>query len=96
MIKTIIKPSLPSTPEEELKDQSSQANFSELEPSSNIKSGEDPVPAPAPTKKFKPERIEQMNFLVKTEDDPVDDRGIVKYESCHICKWFIEKGNYFL
>ena len=30
----------------------------------------------APTKRFKPERIDQMNFKIKTEDDPVDDRGI--------------------
>ena len=30
-----------------------------------------------PSKRFKPERIEQMNFQIKTEDDPVDDRGIV-------------------
>ena len=54
------------------------------------------VVKPAPSKKFKPDRIDQMNFRIKTEEDPVDDRGIVQYESCHICKWFIEKGNYYL
>ena len=49
-----------------------------------------------PTKKFKPEIIEKMAFKIKTEDDPVDERGMTKYESCQICKWFIEKGNYYL
>lgn len=50
----------------------------------------------APTKRFKPDRIEKMAFRIKTEEDPVDERGIIQYESCHVCKWFIEKGNYYL
>ena len=54
------------------------------------------VQRPVRSKKFKAEAIEQMAFKIKTEDDPVDDRGITKYESCAICKWFIEKGNYYL
>ena len=37
-----------------------------------------------------------MNFQIKTEDDPLDDNGYIKNEQCFICKWFIEKGNYFL
>ena len=49
-----------------------------------------------PTKRFKLEDIEKMNFKVKTEENEVDDRGIIQYEKCFICKWFIEKGNYYL
>ena len=41
-----------------------------------------PETALLPTKRFKPERIDKMNFQVKTEDDVVDERGLVKYESC--------------
>ena len=41
-----------------------------------------PETALLPTKRFKPKRIDQMNFQVKTEDDVVDERGLVKYESC--------------
>ena len=64
-------------------------------------SEEEPEAAPVieklpPTKRFKPDNIERMNFVVKTEDDPVDERGMSKYEQCYICKWFIEKGNYYL
>ena len=54
------------------------------------------VDKPPPTKRFRPVNIERMNFVVKTEDDPVDERGMSKYEQCFICKWFIEKGNYYL
>ena len=51
---------------------------------------------PPPTKRFKIDQIQKMNFKVKTEGNYVDERGITQYESCFICKWFIEKGNYYL
>ena len=38
------------------------------------------VDKPPPTKRFRPVNIERMNFVVKTEDDPVDERGMSKYE----------------
>ena len=37
-----------------------------------------------------------MNFKMKTEDDGFDERGNAINEKCTICKWFIEKGNYYL
>ena len=38
------------------------------------------VEQPKPTKRFRAENIERMNFVVKTEDDPVDERGMAIYE----------------
>ena len=59
----------------------------------------DPPPEvvkPKPTKRYNSEQIKLMSFKVKTDDDQVNDRGIIQYERCQICKWFIEKGNSIL
>ena len=38
-----------------------------------------------------------MNFVQKDSDDQYDsDTGIKKFERCHLCKWYIEKGHYLL
>ena len=45
---------------------------------------------------FKASEIDQMNFQVKMEDDPVGENGLIQYERCQLCKFFIDKGNYYL
>ena len=41
--------------------------------------------------------IENMPYIRKEESDGYDsDTGQKKHERCYLCKWYIEKGNYFL
>lgn len=37
-----------------------------------------------------------MNFVVKTEIDPIDKNGYTKHETCYVCKWYIETGHFYL
>ena len=37
-----------------------------------------------------------MNFILKTEDDPENENGYTISETCEMCKWYIEKGNYYM
>ena len=56
---------------------------------------EKPAPKP-PSKRFNAKALEHLKFQVKTDEDPLDANGVPIREYCKICKWYIEKGNYFM
>ena len=37
-----------------------------------------------------------MNFIEKTDEDPLNENGMPKSDVCALCKWYIEKGNFLL
>lgn len=81
---------------DELRLQSTQQSCDSLPEDLPISTYQEPVSVPRRLCRFSAAQIENLRFERKLSEDPIDANGYGNCQRCHLCKWYIEKGNLML